>query len=107
MQISGYLASVYGQFRTGSTSPLKNGGASGVEEATGVSAADAFLKEAQKTPAQRIRDELLARHKTSEEDLAAMEPEKRAAIEKEIAEELKRRLTDKNAQRGAAVDLTA
>ncbi|SMH59362.1 hypothetical protein [Azospirillum agricola] len=107
MQISGYLASVYGQFRSGSTSSVKSGDSTGALEPTKVSAADAFIKEAQKTPAQRIREELLARHKVSEEDLAAMDPEKRSAIEKEIAEELKRRLAGKDAQRGAAVDLTA
>lgn len=107
MQISGYLASVYGQFRTGSAFPVKSGEGTGVEETNKASAAASFIEEAHKTPAQRIREQVLARLKVSEEDLANMPAEKRKAIEKEITEELKRQLTDKNARRGAAVDLTA
>lgn len=104
MQIGSYLTEgsrVVAKFavKTEKTEPEK--------EAGGVSAADAFLKEARKSPAQRIRDQLLARMKLDEQSLAEMPPEKRAAIEKQIAEELKRQLTGEQDRRGAAVDLTA
>ncbi|CAO3419634.1 hypothetical protein [Azospirillum doebereinerae] len=107
MQVSGYLASVYGQLRSGGVSSAQGSPGTSLEDSTKVSAADAFIKEAQKTPAQRIREELLARHKVSEEGLRDMPPEKREAIEQEIADELKRRLTGKDDRRGAAVDMTA
>jgi len=107
MQVSGYLASVYGQFRSSTISSAQGATGTSLEDTAKVSAADAFIKEAQKTPAQRIREELLARHKVSEEGLATMEPEKREGIDKEIAAEMKRTLTGKDERRGAAVDLTA
>ncbi|MDQ2102586.1 hypothetical protein [Azospirillum isscasi] len=104
MQISSYMSGI---LRSDTKSTVPGGSGSADKEATGVSAADAFLKEARKTPAQRIRDQMLTRLKLDEESLAAMPPEKREAIEKQIAEELKRQLTGVNDRRGAAVDLTA
>ncbi|AWJ87505.1 hypothetical protein TSH58p_29475 (plasmid) [Azospirillum sp. TSH58] len=104
MQISNYISEVT---RVVSKFTAKNEKTEPEKEASGVSAADAFLKEARKTPAQRIRDQLLARMKLDEESLAEMPPEKRAAVEKQIAEELKRQLTGEKDRRGAAVDLTA
>lgn len=104
MQISNYISEVT---RVVSKFTAKNEKTEPEKEASGVSAADAFLKEARKTPAQRIRDQLLARMKLDEESLAEMPPEKRAAVEKQIAEELKRQLTGEQDRRGAAVDLTA
>ncbi|CAO3378326.1 hypothetical protein [Azospirillum argentinense] len=104
MQIGSYLTEVsrvVSKFaaKTEKTEPEK--------EPSGVSATDAFLKEARKSPAQRIRDQILARMKLDEESLASMPAEKRAAIEKQIAEELKRQLTSKQDRRGAAIDLIA
>ncbi len=132
MQISGYLASVIGQSqqfwsrgsRAGSASDSESfasvagaakagsaGTAGSTSSETPASKAakevDDFLAEAKKTPAQRIRDDWLARHKMTEEDLASMPAEKREAIEKEIAEEMKRKLTGDDAKRGAVVNLTA
>lgn len=132
MQINGYLASVLGQsqqFRSRGTrngDSSDSGGIAGVAGTADAAAAgtaggtssgtlaskvpdavENFLAEAKKTPAQRIRDDWLARHKMSEEDLASMPAEKREAIEKEIAEELKRKLTGDDAKRGALVNLSA
>ncbi len=104
MQIGSYLTEVS---RVVAKFAVKNEKTGPETEASGVSAADAFLKEAHKTPAQRIRDQLLARMKLDEESLAEMPPEKRSAIEKQIAEELKRQLTGEQDRRGAVVDLTA
>jgi hypothetical protein len=58
---------------------------------------DAFRKEIVKTPAERARDAVLAKHKLSEESYRALPPEKRATIDKEIAEAV-RRVTEKRAQ---------
>ncbi|WP_109108036.1 hypothetical protein [Azospirillum sp. TSO35-2] len=109
MQITGYPASLYGQTSTAQTLSRRNDTATGESaSATGTtSATDAYLAEAKKTPAQRLRDDWLARHKLTEDELNSMPSEKRDAINKEIAEELKRKLTGQDARRGATVDLTA
>lgn len=113
MQIDGYRAYGYGLQQSNQTRAARGSGSSdgtggtGSVEAKATSAVDAFLAEAKKTPAERIRDDWLARHKMTEEDLQAMSPEKREAIEKEIAEELKRKLTGNEAKRGAVMNLTA
>ncbi|MDP9808835.1 hypothetical protein J2W42_001677 [Rhizobium tibeticum] len=52
-----------------------------------------FTDLANKTPAERIRDQILQRLGLTEDDLKAMPPEEREAIEKQIADELKRQLT--------------
>jgi hypothetical protein len=111
MQISGYSSyatNPYAQTRSTTKSGASESGAStSGAAASKTSAADAFLAEAKKTPAQRIRDDWLARHKMSEDDLKAMDSKKREAVEKEIAEEIKRTLSGKDAQRGAALNLVA
>ncbi|ALJ37370.1 hypothetical protein D9623_21900 [Azospirillum brasilense] len=104
MQISNYISNVS---RVVAKFTAQNEKTEPEKEASGVSAADAFLKEARKSPAQRIRDQILARMKLDEESLASMPAEKRAAVEKQIAEELKRQLSGEKDRRGAAVDLTA
>ena len=48
----------------------------------------AFLEEAHKTPAQRIRDAILTKLGITEQQLAAMDPAERQAIEKQIAKEI-------------------
>ncbi len=107
MQITSYLASVYGQLRSGSTAAVESNSGTSATDTTKTNAADAFLAEAKKTPAQRIREDWLARHKMSEDSLNTMTPEQRAAAEKDIAEELKRKLTGKDEQRGAVLNLSA
>ncbi|MEK1872119.1 MAG: hypothetical protein AAAC50_06805 [Rhizobium altiplani] len=52
-----------------------------------------FTDLADQTPAERIRDQVLQRLGLTEDDLKAMPPEQREAIEKQIADELKRQLT--------------
>lgn len=113
MQINGYQAYGYGLQQSNPTRAARGSGPSdgasgaGTAEAKAPNAVDTFLAEAKKTPAERIRDDWLARHKMTEDDLKAMSPEKREAIEKEIAEELKRKLTGNEAKRGAVMNLTA
>ncbi|RDJ14376.1 hypothetical protein [Rhizobium grahamii] len=52
-----------------------------------------FTDLANKTPAERIRDSILKSLGITEDELASMPPEQREAIEKQIADELKRQLT--------------
>lgn len=53
-----------------------------------------FTDLANMTPAERIRAQILERLGLTEDDLKAMPPEERGAIEKQISDELKRQLTD-------------
>lgn len=100
---SAYATNPYAQYRP--RPETQQGSSEPVTKTT--SAADAFLAEAKKTPAQRIREDWLARHKMSEDGLKAMDDKQRDAAEKEIAEEIKRRLSGKDARRGAMIDATA
>ena len=50
----------------------------------------AFEKEAAKTPAERARDEVLKKHDLSEQEYRKLPPDKRDAIDKEIAEAVRR-----------------
>ncbi|BAI72352.1 hypothetical protein AZL_017140 [Azospirillum sp. B510] len=107
MQVSGY-GSAYAAVQSSTTRRGWGTSAPSVGTPSGVGGtADAFLAEAKKTPAERIRDDWLARHKMTEKDLQSMPPEKREAVEKEIAEELKRKLTGQDAKRGAVMNLSA
>lgn len=51
-----------------------------------------FSKWAKMTPAEKIRAQVLESMGLTEESLQAMQPEERAAVEKQIAEEIKRQL---------------
>jgi TPP-dependent pyruvate/acetoin dehydrogenase alpha subunit len=65
-----------------------------------------FLEIAKKSPLERLRDKILEDMKTSEGDLAQMQPEERQAVEDEI----KRRMLEAlqgSADTGAVVDKTA
>lgn len=57
----------------------------------------AFEKEAAKTPAERARDEVLKKHDLTEEDYKKLPQEKRDAIDKEIAEAVRRALAKQSA----------
>ncbi|MFD1623646.1 hypothetical protein [Azospirillum griseum] len=114
MQVSGYAsyatnpyAQTRASSRTSSTAAGTTDESASGSSASKTSAADAFLAEARKTPAQRIREDWLARHKMSEDDLKTMDDKQREAVEKDIAEEIKRKLTGQDSQRGAVVNLSA
>jgi TPP-dependent pyruvate/acetoin dehydrogenase alpha subunit len=69
-------------------------------------AEEEFLEIAKKSPLERLRDKILEDMKTSEGDLAQMQPEERQAVEDEI----KRRMLEAlqgSADTGAVVDKTA
>jgi|GEM_PF-6471102 len=53
-----------------------------------------FLEIAKKSPAERIRDQILKAKGLTEEDVEAMSPEKREALEKEIADIIKDKIEE-------------
>jgi TPP-dependent pyruvate/acetoin dehydrogenase alpha subunit len=70
------------------------------------SAEEEFLEIAKKSPLERLRDKILEDMKTSEADLAQMEPEARTTVEDEI----KRRMLEAlqgSTEAGAVLDKTA
>ena len=56
---------------------------------TGESAAGAFLNYMKESPAERMAESWLAAHGLSKEELAAMTPEQRDAVLKQMAKEIK------------------
>lgn len=63
-----------------------------------------FLEISKKPPLERLRDKILEDMKTSDEQIAQMEPEERQAIEEEIARRMKEALNGNSTQSGAQVD---
>ena len=76
-----------------------------VEEAP--SAADLFLEEAHKNPIERLREQILEELGLTEEDLAALPTEERAAIEDKIAQMIEERLRENGGIERASADATA
>ncbi|MFP5075763.1 hypothetical protein ACLE20_00480 [Rhizobium sp. YIM 134829] len=73
-------------------------GTSSASASKAESPADEFLTWSRMTPAERIRAQYLKDHNLTEESLKAAKPEEREAIEKEIAERIKRELGGKEAE---------
>ncbi|KQX35557.1 hypothetical protein ASD04_12230 [Devosia sp. Root436] len=65
-----------------------------------------FLELAKKSPLERLRDKILEDMKTSEADLAQMEPEARQVVEDEIKRRMMEALQAGN-EAGKVVDKTA
>jgi hypothetical protein len=79
---------------TGS-SPLTTGAAASVEAVAAeqpMTAAQKLEEFLRKTPAEHMRDAILKEMGVTEEELDAMPPEQRAAVEETIAEKIKERL---------------
>lgn len=79
---------------------------SGMSQLKPKSAEEEFLEIAKKSPLERLRDKILEDMKTSEADLAQMEPEARTAVEDEI----KRRMLEAlqgSTEAGQMVDKSA
>ena len=78
---------------TAKTEPPKAAGpAAAVEDVEEKSALQEFLDYMSKSPMERWREAWLKQHKLSEDDLAAMPPEKRMAIEEAMAQDLKEQM---------------
>lgn len=56
--------------------------------------ASQFMDYMKKTPAERLREEILKKLGLTEDDLKSMPPEEREAVEQTIAQEIKRALQD-------------
>ena len=53
-----------------------------------------FMDYMKETPAQRFEDQWLAAHGLTEKDLEKMSPDKRAAITKQMADDMKKQMQD-------------
>jgi TPP-dependent pyruvate/acetoin dehydrogenase alpha subunit len=73
------------------------------------SAVSDFLGYAKQTPAQRMRDSILKSMGLSEDDLKAMSPEKRKAVEDAITKRIEQAAEDaaKKGKTGLVADVTA
>jgi hypothetical protein len=76
----------------------------------GAEAAQNFLNYMKETPAQQMADSWLAAHHLTQKDLAAMSPEKRQAIEKQMASEIQQQLKEEAQKKksvGSQLDIVA
>lgn len=74
------------------------------------SAKDEFLKYAAMTPAEKMRAAMLAKLGVTEEELKAMEPEKRKAIEQKLKDMIKEQVQsdpDGKSKTGLVADILA
>ena len=84
-----------------------SGSAAGSAEKLQKSPEEEFLEYARQSPAERIRAAILEEMGISEDELEAMSPEARAAVEKAIADRIKDRLLAEDQPRpGSIVDVT-
>ncbi|MEI2297635.1 hypothetical protein [Ensifer sp. MJa1] len=72
---------------------------------SGNSVSDEFLKEANKSLAEKIREQILKAMGLSEEDLEGMEPEQRQAVEAEIRKAVERAMGVENQRDTAATEI--
>lgn len=89
----------------------QNNASGGLGAASAGSANDAvseFMSWANKTPAQKMRDQILGSMGLKESDLAAMDPKTRAGVESKIAERIKQMVQNSVEKKtGVAVDIKA
>jgi hypothetical protein len=81
-----------------------SGGTQDVSQAadTATDPTQAFLNYMKETPAQQMEDAWLVSHHLTRKDLAAMSPDKREAIEKQMAEEIKQKVKQETEKKSAA-----
>jgi hypothetical protein len=83
-----------------------NANVSSATTGTDSEATKTFLDYMKKSAAQHLRDAWLKSHNLTEEKLAAMSPTERAAVEKQIAEDIKKQMQEEAAKKVAATGLT-
>ncbi len=115
MQISNTYAGFYASsLRPGSatksqqTQSASSGTSIDPTASAGDTAKQIFLNYMKESPAERLEDAWLASHHLTRKDLEAMSPEKRQAIEKQMAQDIKNQIkqaTDKKAS--ASTDILA
>lgn len=77
-----------------------------LDSATQPSASDTFMSYMKESPAQRMVDNWLKAHGLDKDKLAAMSPEDRAAVMKQMQQEIKDQLQQQTEAKGTVVDLT-
>ncbi len=94
---------------SGGTAGYDYGGVSRPDkDKIGTSVEDKFLAYARKTPAERFREDLLNSMGLTEEELNAMDADKRKAIEDEITRRMKEKIEkDSQKQAGFFTDIKA
>jgi hypothetical protein len=77
-----------------------------VEKQAGGNSVEAdFLKEAKKTPAERLHEAMLKKLGMTEEEFQALDPDTKAEVEKSIREEIAK-LAKQNGDTGVLADLS-
>lgn len=66
-----------------------------------------FLEYVEKTPIERIREQILEKLGITEEQLASLPPEERAKIEEDIAKEIEKRVKGEGATSQSSLDVLA
>jgi hypothetical protein len=85
MSVSGVTSGYPGIFATGGAKSQPN---------KGQDAIDAFLKISQQTPAEQLQEQWLKAHGLTKEKLAAMTPEQRDTVIKQMSEDIKQQMKD-------------
>jgi len=112
MSIASIGSAAYGYFPSATRSGSSAIAAPDQSTDTGGSAVEqAFLKYMKETPAQKLEDAWLKAHHLTREQLAAMPPAQREAIEKQMAADLKEKLKQQaldnaNKKTGGNTDVT-
>ena len=93
----------------GSSPPAAPDGSAASRNSGASSAVDDFMKLANETPAQRMRDAILKSMGLSEDDLKSMSPDKRKAVEETIRRRIQEAAEQaaKNGKTGLVADLKA
>lgn len=81
-------------FRNGGTATAtSNSKPNALPGTSGNAVVDEFLKEAKKSPIERLREAWLKAHNMSEEELAKLPPDQRKAIEDDIRKSIQEAMT--------------
>ncbi|HEX9448571.1 MAG TPA: hypothetical protein VF920_11350 [Dongiaceae bacterium] len=120
MQVSNSIAGLYGLLGNGVQGNIvvrakpagsaaiasADSGLSSATTGTDSEATKTFLDYMKKSAAQHLRDAWLKSHNLTEEKLAAMSPAERAAVEKQIADDIKKQMQEEAAKKVTAKGLT-
>jgi len=91
-----------------STQKSASGGLGAVGAGSANDAVSDFMSWAKMTPAQQMRSQILGSMGLKESDLAAMDPKKRAEVEKKIADQIKHMVQNSVEKKtGVAIDIKA
>ncbi len=84
------MTAITGISGIGASAAAQPAGTNGTSDLNFDAILEAFKKAASQTPEQRARDAVLEKHKLSEEDYQKLPPKEKEAIDKEIAEAVRK-----------------